>query len=236
MNHRKVWVLSLAAGLMVIAIWLLVLGSRRPAENSFNGNVADLVACPAGWKAIARPIAETPEMQQAVGEILNYDDACFVDYISPSGERLSLYIAYWKAGKMPSRAIAGHTPDVCWVSNGWEIVEATQIDRWGVPPAEIPLAESRVFKTNNATENVLFWHLVGGEVVSYGAGRGVPWHAVFSDAWQHGLNQRKEQFFVRLSSDQDLSKAKLEPLMTLVFKATELLTHQKVASNNLNRI
>lgn len=108
------------------AIGLVIYGETRPLERTFYGSVKDLLPKPEdvpGWAVQYLPIADTPEMQAKVNELLNYDDAVYAVY-TKGAERVSIYIAYWTPGKMSERLIAGHTPDVCWVGAGWRIVEA----------------------------------------------------------------------------------------------------------------
>jgi hypothetical protein len=125
---------------------------------------------------------------------------------------------------MSYRAVAGHTPDVCWVGNGWQMEAHGQIDQWAGKQAEIPTAETRIFQTENTKETVIFWHLVGREVISYGLAAPPPWYAVFLDLWRNGLNQRQEQFFVRLSSPLALNSPDLRSLMDpLIDTVTELV-------------
>jgi hypothetical protein len=69
---------------------------------------------------VEEEIAATPEMKRAVDELLNFDDAAFFTY-TKGEDRVSVYIAYWKPGTMPQRLVSGHTPDVCWVGNVWEV-------------------------------------------------------------------------------------------------------------------
>jgi hypothetical protein len=49
---------------------------------------------------------------------------------------------------------------------------------------------------------VVFWHTSGGRSVNYGSAGGVPpWWTVFSDLAEHGLSQRRRQYFVRVSAN-----------------------------------
>jgi hypothetical protein len=151
------------------------------------------------WEIEREEIASTPEMRRTVSELLNYDDAVFVNYVRGS-DRISIYIAYWKPGKMSHRLVAGHTPDICWIAAGWNRIDAHAAtalsDSSGIrvlPP------EQRLMERNGAREWVLFWHLVGHEILSYGAAL-PPWHASLTEMATKGLNQRDEQFFIRISS------------------------------------
>jgi len=71
-----------------------------------------------GWSASQRPVADTEEMTRAVAELLNYDGGGFVTYAN-GDLQISIYAAYWKPGRMSPRLVATHTPDGCWVGNGW---------------------------------------------------------------------------------------------------------------------
>ncbi len=212
MHWSKKASLVAVAGLFAVAAGLVLYGTTMTSENRFHGSVASLLPePPAGWTVTARPIAQSLEMREAVGEILNYDDAVFVDYTYPSGNRLSVYLAYWRAGKMATKEVATHTPDVCWVGNGWIREFGARVETWSDGP--VPAGEARVFTIGEVRERVLFWHIVGGEVVSYGTMEHPPWYAPFTEVFRNGLSLRKEQFFIRLSSAQPLDSEALRPLM-----------------------
>ncbi len=209
---------------LAVAVGLVCYGAARKTERTFYGKLADILPpAPSGWTKTAKPIADTTEMQEAVGELLNFDDGAFVDY-RHGADRLSVYIAYWTPGKMSARLVAGHTPDVCWIGGGWKRVapEATEqrkdrtTEREDIGTSGAPLlqtAERRVFELNGHREHVWFWHVVGERVQSYGNQATPPWYAVFTDLLTQGLSQRKEQFFIRLSSNVPMDSADLAPVL-----------------------
>ncbi len=219
--------------LLVAAVALVAYGGTRPVERTFHSRLVDLLPpAPAGWTRTLRPIADTPEMQKAVGELLNYDDGVFADY-TRGADRLSVYIAYWTPGRMSHRLVAGHTPDVCWVGAGWTCTERGEVryqlsavrpqaSDVGRQSSALPPAESRTFTLNQTTEYVWFWHLVGGAPKSYGTGREAPWHAPLTDLLAKGLRQREEQFFIRLSAPTPLDEPALQPLLAPVLHALPL--------------
>ena len=232
--------LSVFALLIIIAIGMIVYGQSRPLTRTVHSPLEDRIpAAPSGWTRTARAIADTPEMQEKVDELLNFDDGVFYDYIS-GPLRLSVYVAYWEPGKMSSRLVAGHTPDVCWVGAGWictarrtialSDVQPTDFNAktaetakdakpspppsdFHPPPSDIPPAEARTFVANGTTEYVWFWHLVDGEAQSYGTGQEPPWHAALFDLIRRGFDQRSEQLFIRLSSPQPLDAPALAPVL-----------------------
>jgi hypothetical protein len=188
--------LTFSLCLLVGAIGLVTYGSMRVPEPTFHGAVhALLPPPPPGWSIKEKPIATSPEMQEAVGELLNFDDGVFVDYLGPSKERVSVYIAYWSPGRMSHRLVATHTPDVCWVGGGWE--KRASGDTSGAAP-KLPTGEARLFVARGNPEHVWFWHLVGTESKRYGTGHVPPWHAALTEVFRKGLNQREEQFFIRI--------------------------------------
>ena len=155
----------------------------------------------AGWTAIDQPIADTAEMQRAVGELLNYDDAILRSY-RRGGQQFDVYAAYWRPGKMSERLVAGHSPDVCWVAAGWSMIAK---DAPGAPPALGAWAPAggqyRVFRDGRgAMRWVVFWHVAGDRRIEYGQGV-PPWWAVFSDLRKRGFAQRSSQYFVRVSAN-----------------------------------
>lgn len=190
--------------ILMLGISFVIQGEPKDGPASFRGTLRELLpteAEVAEWTKTVRPVADTPEQQKRVARTLQFDAAEFVDY--KNGERrLSVYIAHWQPGRVPHRAVAAHTPDVCWVGAGWsKRQQGTAMVRFpgtALPP--LPL-EHRSFGQKDRVEHVVFCHLVDGVAVSYGTGREPPWHAMFTDLFKTGLRQRGVQFFVRISSD-----------------------------------
>ncbi len=208
--------LVFAAMLLIAAIGLVVYGNNRIPEPSFHGKLADILPpAPEGWTIKTKEIADTPEMKEAVGAILNYDDGIFVDYTN-GRDRLSVYIAYWTPGKMSHRLVAGHTPDVCWVGNGWKKESSETVTGLSADGKPLQPAEGRLFTIQGNPEYVWFWHVVGRDVKSYATGFNPPWYAAITDIIDKGLNQREEQFFIRLSSHMPLDSAVLQPVLQSV--------------------
>jgi hypothetical protein len=188
--------------LLISAIGLVTYGSLQVPSPKFHGNLRDLLPpLPPGWTMKEKPIADSPEMNEAVAEILNFDDGVFVDYTQGT-TRLSVYIAYWRPGKMSHRLVAGHTPDVCWVNGGWKKLSTERLHAQSTTNGRtIPAGERRIFSANGSEEYVWFWHIVGNQSKSYQTGDQPPWYAALTDLWEKGIKQRDEQFFIRLSSN-----------------------------------
>ncbi|ATC62587.1 hypothetical protein CMV30_00575 [Nibricoccus aquaticus] len=191
---------------LLAAVALQIYSATRMEAEPVRVPLTDLVPKEiAGWTAREGQVAETQEMKRAVGELLNYDDVVLRTY-RRGGVEFEVYAAYWRPGKMSHRLIAGHTPDVCWVAAGWTMVARGAAESPAVISArEVDLVqrgEYRVFKDPRGTQRyVRFWHLSGGEAVSYDVAGTPPWWAVFSDFKRFGLNQRRSQYFVRVSAN-----------------------------------
>ena len=70
------------------------------------------------WEIVDQDIAESPESSARISDFLNFDDVINRIYKKKS-LRIGLYIAYWTPGKASYRWAGAHTPDTCWILNGW---------------------------------------------------------------------------------------------------------------------
>ncbi len=167
-----------------------------------------------GWVTREVPIGPTEFLSKEVEKILNFDEVLNREYVR-GGRRFNVYVAYWGAGKMPTRLVASHTPDRCWTENGWRCLEMkskqTQLfDGPGLKPAEWRLFEP---PENGAPTYVLYWHLVEGRIYDYGARFNSipdPW-LWWKDAVQQALHGSREQYFIRLTSNEPLEQLKDDP-------------------------
>jgi len=64
-----------------------------------------------------------------------------------------------------------------------------------------PPAEWREMRLADKTERVLFWHLVGGQPRDLSSPI-APWYSFLTEMISGGLQQREEQFFIRISSNR----------------------------------
>lgn len=195
---------ALLGGLSLRVYFALV----PPPEPTLDDLLSNIVPEElSGWKIIDQDMAESPESSERISDFLNFDDALF--RIFKKGDAfVGLYIAYWLPGKASYRWAGAHTPDTCWVQNGW-----TRLDRKYCIPfqnEETPFqpAEFGIYEKDGSTQNVYFWHLVGGEAFGYEQEGGHNIFAALLDIKKHGLNLRDEQFFIRLSSNKKIEELK----------------------------
>jgi hypothetical protein len=153
-------------------------------------------------------LGATEAVRGAVEKTLQYNDVFYREYRS-SGGVVTVYVAYWGPGAMPTQLVASHTPDRCWTSSGW----TCEAMKHGVPlpnaaPVTMP-GEWRIFSTNGGQRlNVQFWHLVGGATYDYGDRfNQVPsiWRW-WRDAARQVVSAPPEQYFIRVTSDRPFAE------------------------------
>jgi hypothetical protein len=210
--------LSLLLALSLRAYFSLV----PPPEPTLHEKIADIVPdhLP-GWQIKDMDMAESPESSARITDFLNFDDALFRVF-SRGDTFVGLYIAYWTPGKASYRWAGAHTPDTCWVLNGW-----TRLDReYSVPfenkDVNFEPAEFGVYEKDGNAQNVYFWHLVGGHAFGYMQEGNPSIFGALLDIKHHGLNLRQEQFFIRLSSNKSLEELKKTPQFEMIL---ESMTH-----------
>ena len=159
------------------------------------------------WTAETFSVSESEEMKARVEGLLKYDDALMRVYRAP-GLSVSLYAAYWNAGKIPVHEVGVHTPDSCWVGNGWVCEDRRFACEQTIDGVPLKPFEYGAYKKGDNVEYVIFWHLVGDGVsaLNYNGWRNglvgrlerLPY--LFDSFKRFGLQQRREQFFIRISS------------------------------------
>lgn len=160
-----------------------------------------------GWKIEDMNMADSPESSARISKFLNFDDALF--RVFENGDTtIGLYIAYWSPGKASYRWAGMHTPDTCWVQNGWTRTHREYSIPFKHGEVQFQPAEFGVYEKNGNGQHVYFWHLVGGQAFGYIQEGGHNIFGALIDIKHHGLNLRQEQFFIRLSSNEPLEALK----------------------------
>lgn len=136
--------------------------------------------------------------------------------------QVTVYLAYWPAGRTPVSAVATHTPDACWPGAGWTPAPVEQ-PRQYLPVGNRVLApaEARLFRFGSFPQYVWFWHLYDGRPLVHTDPRS--WSRLLSLAWNYGFRNDGDQLFVRVSCNQPWSALQNDPLMADIFGRLELL-------------
>ncbi|MGJ8641533.1 MAG: exosortase-associated EpsI family protein [Opitutaceae bacterium] len=179
-----------------------------PPEPTLHERLTDIVPEKlSGWSIKDHDMADSPESASRISEFLNFDDALFRVF-KKDDTSVGLYIAYWSPGKASYRWAGAHTPDTCWVQNGWSCDEREYSVPFKHESESFEPAEYGVYSKNGTSQNVYFWHLVGGEAFGYKQQDGHNIFGALLDIKHHGLDLRNEQFFIRLSSNESLETLK----------------------------
>jgi len=182
----------------------------QPAET--RPNLAGLLPARAeGWDV------QTPKDLYQFADILQTSHLIERTYVraSISGQitQLNVYVAYWAPGQASVSRVASHTPDACWPGSGWAAEAVADLHEIpAVPGLKITAGEHRLFRNSNGfPQNVWFWHIYDGRVISYRDPYSIP--ALFQIALQYGFRRPGDQFFVRLSCNRPWSEVQDDPLV-----------------------
>lgn len=219
-------------GALVLAGGLLVsVTKRHSGELTIRPDlVSDLPMEIVDWQGTDQPIADTPEMKDAVVEMLNYDDAIFRNYTNGS-RTLSVYAAYWGPGKFHPRLISIHTPDVCWKSNGMIPMDANYNYALSVMGSPLWHAQYREFDAGGKPIYVIYWHILNGLLSGYAEGPNSSSRQFVDNLWRDMSEGIGQQYFIRISSSTPFDYWKNEPVFQEVLKHFAPVLSQNVISD-----
>jgi hypothetical protein len=212
--------LGLAATIVVVLVGLNLYVNLKPAPKPMiNQPLAQLLpGAPRGWTAQDEPIADTPEELEKVEGVLHFDDAAYRVY-DDGHTQVAVYIAYWLPGRFSPAKVGAHSPDTCWVHNGWNTVERNHDVESPLAGGVLKPMETGLFEKDGQRVHVIFWHLVGGIPMHYDlsgwnngiVGRIQRLPTLLDDFSKFGLDQRKEQLVIRLSSSESFEELWADP-------------------------
>lgn len=206
----KRWSLLVPVAVLVVAAALQSLAVFRETPKTRGPHLAAYVPTSAtGWRVRNLPLGANESVRSAVEKTLKYDEFAYREY-TKSGVSVGVYVAYWGAGKMPTRLVASHTPDRCWTENGWTCQEmrfrqAVTVDGHSLQPAEwrrfLP-------PDGGGTTYVLYWHMVDGRVLDQGGRFNAVPHPLhwWKDAVQQAVRGSREQYFIRITANVPFEK------------------------------
>ncbi|HEY4989402.1 MAG TPA: exosortase-associated EpsI family protein [Opitutaceae bacterium] len=193
----------------------------RPRGPHLEQTVPTTVA---GWKSRNVPLGQSELLTNEAEKVLNYDEVLNRVFTKGS-ETFGVYVAYWSAGKMPARLVASHTPDRCWTGNGWHCLAMKFRQSELFEGRLLQPAEWRVFESPSGGEQtyVLYWQLVEGRAYDYGGQfNAVPNPVIWwKDAMQQVAMGSREQYFIRLTSNQPVEKIWSDPGISEIVRRLE---------------
>jgi len=197
--------------------------TAKPRPKHLAGAIPGRV--PGGWMARDLPLGPTEYVEEVVERTLRTDDILNREY-RRGRVTFGVYVAYWGAGKMPTRLVASHTPDRCWTENGWSCEEV----RFNVPTtaagrALAPAQWRRFRDPGGGTTYTMFWQLIEGRSYDFGDRfNAIPspleW---WKDAVQQAVYGSREQYFVRLTSSVPFEEIWNDPGFVAVLSGLEKL-------------
>jgi hypothetical protein len=186
-----------------------------------------------GWLVAEEPLGATEAATESALNLLNLDDFVYLRY-KRGGVSFTIYVAYWVAGKMPTRLVAIHTPDRCWTENGMQCIDRRFKHKYLLSGRALLPAEWRVFvpkqelgihgagagltsDVNIASfaprVYVIYWHLVAGKLYDYGNRFNAipdPWRW-WKDTLEQAAYGSQEQLFVRIASETPIEQLLSDP-------------------------
>ncbi len=211
----KCWSLILPGFALVTAVAVQGVNFFRETPHARAPHLRQTVPlAPVGWNGREVPLGVNEFLSTEVEKVLNYDEAISREY-SRAGESFGVYVAYWGAGKMPTRLVASHTPDRCWTENGWQCLQMKFKVAEKIGDVALQPAEWRIFEPprGGAPTYVMYWHLVEGRTYDYGERfNNVPDPLLWwKDAVQQAVLGSREQYFIRLTSSAPLENLWNDP-------------------------
>ena len=130
--------------------------------------------------------------------------------------QVTVYVAWWPAGKTSVSTVAAHTPESCWPGAGW-VMDGAKSARRALPLPDgraAEEAEQRVFRQGEYPQRVWFWHLVAGE--PFRVFDPLSWRDQLKVFFEQGVRRVEPQAFVRISSNREWEEIAGEPLLVEV--------------------
>jgi hypothetical protein len=209
------WSLVLPAVALVAAVAMQGLHILREPPKPREPHLAAAVPLQLpGWSGRDVPLGANEFMAGEVEKVLNYDEALNREF-RREGQSFAVYVGYWGAGKMPTQLVASHTPDRCWTENGWQCVAMKFKQPGRFEGVALQPVEWRLFEPprGGPPTYVLYWHLVEGRAYDYGDRFNSTPHPLLwaKDAVQQALLGNREQYFIRLTSQEPLENLWNDP-------------------------
>ncbi len=159
------------------------------------------------------PLGNTEEVVRASERLLSVTEWLNREYKFADGKTFQLYISYWAPNKLDVRYASLHTPDRCWVENGWKNLHDRKKHDYmlKVGNRELFPAYYREYSFKNEyvslKRNVWFWFVVDGKRYEYGNDALISNPVSYlKHAFTDALIGSPEQFFVRIDSEMPLEE------------------------------
>ncbi len=184
-------------------------GGTAP-EGRPTGHIAEIVpAKPGVWESEDMPLGSTEEVKRSAEKILATSEFLNRRYSDKSGREFNVYIAYWEPGKVTPRHAVNHTPDSCWVRNGWKRIDNSSRSDCMPGKQRVPLFPAfyreytyEVSAGKTVKRNVVFWCVIGDETFNFSEGGSAFFNPVewFKSILKYSVTGMKDIYFIRVDS------------------------------------
>jgi len=219
--------------LVTVAGLVVVVECSAAKERHFTGRLETIVPDRLeGWHVENLPLAATEGALANVNKILRSDD--IVQRLFIRGNlQVIVYAAYWNPGKVTTLDAGAHNPDSCWVNAGMKRTERLYSQNADIGGDLLPFEYGAYQPPGGYTQHVLFWHLVQGVPQNYAEqkegwrngllGRLERLPLAIEDIRRYGINQKREQLFIRISANRPLDMLKWDPSFRELLRAVSPL-------------
>ncbi|MDR2863758.1 MAG: EpsI family protein [Puniceicoccales bacterium] len=237
MKKKKIFLITGTVILAWIAGLFVYVAAFTKVVPSITQPIAQLLPTEIpGWTSRELSLAGTETMSEIASQILRFDQYIYRQY-QKGPTHVEVYVAYWGPGKITTTDAGVHNPDSCWVSAGWTRDEREHGKEISLGTKKMKPLEYGIYSKKEQQEfyrqPVIFWHLVGGEVNRYedqkqGWRSGVLGRLdrvplVIADLKKYGLNQRREQMFIRITANRSFDALLQDPDFIRLLEALEPL-------------
>ena len=232
-RSRKMKVIILTAFLFCMLCWVISMQRFVPPKhvNVNIGGALDLFVPRTldGWDVKDSPLGDTQFGVKAVLSVLNCDSYVYREFTK--GEiSFSVYLVYWRAGQAPIQSVATHSPENCWVQNGWKCLEWK--DNFTLGPKDmsaVPGSWRRFLSPSNQHFDVQYWHVVEGKIRNFGYRQNV---STYAFNWvREGTGQMirglPEQYFIRITSRRQFNEFSDDASFLQIMSRLVSIVHNK---------
>ncbi len=171
-----------------------------------------------GAVSVEKPLGQTEEVIRATEKALVVSDYLNREYTLSNGKKITLYISYWKRSKETVERASTHTPDRCWIKNGWSCNSQTRRNADIITVGDKQLLPARYGEYSisdngrKITRYVWYWFVVDSKIYQFTSENYVPspiqW---LKNALTSAVADAPEMYFIRIDSDYQLDQFRTNP-------------------------
>ena len=206
---RKYFNILVGFSVLIVVSLQLVAWAMPASPNVIDRLLSDIIPSEIeGFEFEILPLESIGITLKDIDKHLGHDDIFYGKY-THENFAVNVYVSFWKPGKSPYDLAGYHSPDVCWLSQGWVREDREYAVEKKLGHISLKPVEFGVYSMDGAQTEVLFWHLIGGKPNRYKtavfhttmAARFDRMLNMFRDAKRLGIGNPSEQLFIRISSE-----------------------------------